>query len=51
MSSIIRSMARSIAKNTLKKKGYSRNSYGKENWSEFFHNNWRKNAHYIKGVK
>lgn len=41
MNSIVRTMARAIARVNMKKDGYTKKSVGKEKWSEFFHKNWR----------
>ena len=42
MSSITRSMARAIARSNMKKAGYTKKDHGsKEEWSGFFHRNWR----------
>lgn len=42
MSSITRSMARAIARSNMKKAGYTKRDHGsKEEWSGFFHRNWR----------
>lgn len=39
---MIRSMARAIAKENMRKNGYTRADRGKLSWSEFFSKNWRK---------
>lgn len=49
MSGMIRSMARAIAKENMKKNGYTRADRGKQSWSEFFSKNWRKFVRKGKG--
>lgn len=54
MSSTIRSMARSIARENMARAGYTKSDHGKENWSEFFARNWRRyapNKHRKEGTK
>lgn len=48
MSSMVRSMARSIARENMKKAGYTKSDRGKESWNEFFRRNWRKFAPHRK---
>lgn len=48
MSSIVRSMARSIARENMAKAGYTKSDHGKESWSDFFSGNWRKFAPHKK---
>jgi hypothetical protein len=42
MSGMIRTMARAIAKENMRRKGYTKADRGKQSWSEFFSKNWRR---------
>lgn len=48
MSSIIRSMARSLARETMRKKGFVKEARKADGG---FSENWRKHAHYSREVK
>lgn len=48
MSSINRTIARSIARQNMKKAGYPKSSYGDTDW---FHRNWRNFAPHTRREK
>lgn len=52
MSSINRTIARSIARQNMKKAGYTKKNHGdKTEWSEWFHRNWRQFAPHSGGKR